>query len=226
MNCVLETAAAIYLHVRGRIMTEPVEEEVFTAQDSLEACKRKMEFKEAELIEEVANIGQKALDLKKKGDSNAAKLKIRDRRRALARLDRVRSSIVLLTSQIEAIKMSELDKVMVATIKQSTAAMKRAGINGTIQDAETVMNELEDHIREIHDMNAVLGAPIAVDEEEDALEEELGWLEETCLLSNEYPHKTVQVTNSMTLPAKPDASIQEKIVEEEEQQEEEVGAQA
>jgi len=215
MNCVLETAAALYLHMRGKIMTEPIEEEVYTAQDSLEACKRKMEFKEVELVEEVTRIGQKALDLKKKGDTNAAKLKIRDRRRAFARLDRVRSSIALLTSQIEAIKMSELDKVMVATIKQSTAAMKRAGINGTIQEAENVMNELEDHIREIHDMNAVLGTPIVPEDEEDKLDEELGWLEETCLLVNEYPTKQpnpVQVTNSMATEEKGLEKIQEEAI--------------
>ena len=101
--------------------------------------------------------------------------------------------------------MSELDKVMVATIKQSTAAMKRAGINGTIQEAETAMNELEDHVKDIHDLNALLAAPLVTDDEELPFDEELEWLEETCLLGNEFPRKqkvpappaAIQQVNSM-----------------------------
>ena len=50
MNCLLEAVAGAYLTVRARLMSEPVEAEVYSAQDNLEHCRRTMEAREHEYL--------------------------------------------------------------------------------------------------------------------------------------------------------------------------------
>lgn len=180
MNCLLEAVAGAYLAVRARLATEPIEEEVYSAQDGLEVCKKNMETRERELTVESRKLGEAALACKRQGDMNAARARIVERRRAIKRLDKLRSGMVLIDSQIDAIKMSELDKEIMLTLKQSTSAMRKAGIGVAIQEAEQMMGELGDHIHEMQDINEVLAMPVGG--EEDDLDEELNWLEESPML--------------------------------------------
>ena len=68
MNSLLEAVAGAYLTVRGRLMSEPVDEQVYSAQDGLESCRRNMEARERELVEETRRLGEAALACKKAGD--------------------------------------------------------------------------------------------------------------------------------------------------------------
>jgi hypothetical protein len=49
MNCLLEAMASVWMGMRRSVMTEPPEEEVMTAQEGLEQCRRNMEGREREL---------------------------------------------------------------------------------------------------------------------------------------------------------------------------------
>jgi len=180
MNCLLEAVAGAYLAVRARLATEPIEEEVYSAQDGLEVCKKNMEVRERELTSESRKLGEAALACKRQGDQGAARARVVERRRAIKRLEKLRSGMVLIDSQIDAIKMSELDKEIMLTLRQSTSAMKKAGIGVAIQEAEKMMGELGDHMDEMQNINEVLAMPVGG--EEDDLDEELSWLEESPML--------------------------------------------
>ena len=124
MNCLLEAVAGAYLAVRARLATEPIEEEVYSAQDGLEVCRKNMEIRERDLAAESRRLAEAALACKRQGDLPAARARVMERRRAIKRLDKLRTGMALIDSQIDAIKMSELDKEIMITLRQSTSAMK------------------------------------------------------------------------------------------------------
>jgi hypothetical protein len=72
MNCLLEAAASLWLGARRRVMTEPPEEEVVTAQEGLEQCRRNMEARERELLGLVDRLTEEALAKRRAGDALAA----------------------------------------------------------------------------------------------------------------------------------------------------------
>ena len=182
MNCLLEAVAGAYLTVRARLMADPVEEEVYSAQDSLESCRRTMEGREREYLEESRKLGQAALAMKKAGNFTAARARILDRRRVVRRIEKLRHGLLLVDSQLEAIRTSELDKEIMLTLRASTSAMKKAGIGVQIEEAERVMTDLDDTMNRTQDLTSVLSAPLAYAEEDEELDAELDWLEETPLL--------------------------------------------
>jgi len=160
MNCLLEAAASLWLGGRRRVMTEPPEEEVMTAQDGLEQCRRNMEGRERELQGVASRLGIEAVTKRKQGDALMARSKIMERRRVLKRLERLRQGLDLVDTQLDAIKSSELDKEIMLTLKASTNAMRKAGINLGVQEVESVMSELDEQMREAHDVTSVLSTPL------------------------------------------------------------------
>ena len=182
MNCLLEALAGAYLTVRARLMADPVEEEVFSAQDSLESCRRTMEGREREYLEESRKLGAAALAAKRTGNFSAARSRILDRRRVVRRIEKLRHGLLLVDSQLEAIRTSELDKEIMLTLRASTSAMKKAGIGVRVEDAERVMNDLDDTLTQTQDLTSVLSAQLAYAEEDQELDAELEWLEETPLM--------------------------------------------
>ena len=178
MNCLLEAAASIWLNVRRRVVTEPPEEEVLTAHEGLEQCRRNMEGRERELLACVARLSDEALAKKRAGDVPAARNRIQERRRVLKRLERLRHGLDLVDTQLDAIKTSELDKEIMLTIKASTSAMRKAGITQGVQEVENVMSELDDQMREVQDITEALANPLAAPGVEEAdLDAELDLLE-------------------------------------------------
>ena len=183
MNCLLEAVAGAYLTLRARLMADPVEEEVYSAQDSLEGCRRDMEAREREYVEEARKLGAAALAAKRAGNYTAARARILERRRVVKRIEKLRHGLLLVDSQLEAIRTSELDKQIMLTLRASTSAMKKAGIGVKIEDAESVMTDLDNTIKDTQDLTSVLAAPLAYTDEEDVeLDAEREWLEETPLL--------------------------------------------
>ena len=178
MNCLLEAVASAWLGVRRRVMTEQPEEEVVTAHDGLEQCKRNMEGREREHILAVARLTEEALAKKKAGDVIAARGKLQERRRVQKRLDRLRHGLDLVDSQLDAIKTSELDKEIMLTLKASTSAMRKAGITIGVQEVETVMSELDEQMREAQDITEVLANPLNQTAEDADLDAELDLLED------------------------------------------------
>jgi hypothetical protein len=154
----------MWLLTRRRLVPEPIEEEVMTAQDGLEQCRKNMKEREAELKELVAKLGQEVIASRRANDIPTAKSKFLERKRAQKRLDRLRNGIELVDSQLDAIRTSELDKEIMMTLKASTNAMRKAGIGVAVQDIENVMIELDEHIREVHDVTSALSNPLNVND--------------------------------------------------------------
>lgn len=178
MNCLLEAMASVWMGVRRSVMTEPPEEEVMTAQEGLEQCRRNMEGRERELQGLVTRLTDEALLKKRDGDALTARSKILERRRVQKRLERLRHGLDLVDAQLDAIKTSELDKEIMLTLKASTSAMRKAGITLGVQEVETVMSEIDEQMREVQDITSVLSNPLASNSSEDAeLDAELELLE-------------------------------------------------
>jgi hypothetical protein len=160
MNCLLEAAASLWMGVRRRVVTEPPEEEVMSAHESLEQCRRNMEARERELLVVVSRLSDEALANKRAGDVLAARSRLQERRRVQKRLERLRHGLDLVDTQLDAIKTSELDKEIMLTIKASTTAMRKAGITLGVQEVENVMSELDEQMREVQDITDVLTNPL------------------------------------------------------------------
>ena len=177
MNCLLEAAASLWLGARRRVMTEPPEEEVMTAQEGLEQCRRNMEGRERELLAHTTRLSEEALLKKRQGDVLAARGKLLERRRVQKRLERLRPGLDLVDTQLDAIKTSELDKEIMLTLKASTNAMRKAGITLGVQEVENVMSELDEQMREVQDITEVLANPLNAGPEEADLDAELDLLD-------------------------------------------------
>lgn len=80
-NVCLEAFATMWLSTKKKIMREPIEEQVFTAQDNLEQCKKSMELRELELIESIKKLTVEAVAKKKIGDLGNTKVKLAERAR-------------------------------------------------------------------------------------------------------------------------------------------------
>ena len=178
MNCLLEAIAGVWMDARRRMVKEPVEEEVMTAQEGLEQCRRNMEGRERELQQCIQRLAEEALVKKRSRDMTSARGKVLERRRCLKRLERLRHGLNMVDSQIDAIKTSELDKEIMLTLKASTSAMRKAGITLGVQEVESVMTELDEQIREVQDVTSALSNPLQPTSAEDLdLDAELDLLE-------------------------------------------------
>ena len=178
MNCMLEALAGAYLTLRARLLPEPIEAEVYSAQDGLESCRKSMELRELEYLEEARKLGAAALQANRAGNKVMARAKVLERRRVAKRLEKLRNGMSLVDAQIEAIRMSELDREIMESLRASASAMKKAGIGAAVKDAERLLGEMDEQIRDTHDLTSVLAGPLGpVDEEEAELDLELEWLE-------------------------------------------------
>jgi hypothetical protein len=197
--------------VRRQVVTEPVEEEVLTAQEGLEQCRRNMEGRERELQTLIQRLGDEALVAKRRdGDLATARGKLLERRRCGKRLERLRHGLELVDSQLDAIKTSELDKEIMLTLKASTAAMRKAGINLGVQEVESVMTELDEQMREVQDITSVLATPMLSGggggAEEADLDAELDLLEAVIANPPDHPSRAAVVdppvapSNTMRVP--------------------------
>ena len=57
-----------------------------------------------------------------------ARARIMDRKRVMGRLEKLRSGLNLVITQLDAIKTNEIDRDVIQTLQHSTAAIKKAGI--------------------------------------------------------------------------------------------------
>jgi hypothetical protein len=183
MNCLYETVAGAYIRVRSRFVPV-IRDDLGEAEESLEACRANLASKERDAAAQCTACTRAALDRRKAGDIGGAKFHLQvprpivcvflfflcltppsfcqERKRAVARLDKVRNGIALLDKQLDALRSSELDKELMSSLRASSQAMKRAGIGMDAEEAEKVMNELEDQIHEASEVTNVLATPLNV----------------------------------------------------------------
>jgi hypothetical protein len=168
MDCFLETIASIWMLSRV--------EKPDMVNDNLEDCRISLESRELNLTEGCKRLGREALKRKELGDMTGAKNKMVERKRGLKRLEKLRSSLMLVDSQLDALRSTELDKEVMQTLLASSAALKKAGVGKGVKEAETVMSELDEQLRESGELTSVLsggvGMEIDLDEEFELLEQE------------------------------------------------------
>jgi hypothetical protein len=89
-----------------------------------------------------------------------------ERKRGIARLEKIRNGLALLDKQLDALRSSELDKELMNSIRASSQAMRNAGIGLDAGEAEKAMNELDDQMREASELTTVLATPLMAGEDD------------------------------------------------------------
>ena len=175
MNCFLETIASIYF-MGWEAVGRAAPDDDDSVQEGLEGCRMSLEAKEAGLEESMNRLGRDALRRKHSGDMKGAQMKLLERRRVLKRLEKLRSSITLIDTQLDALQSTELDRELMQSLLASSAALKRAGVEKGVKEAEAVMVELDEHMKESSKFTDVLSSSIGEDIDID-LDEEFSLLE-------------------------------------------------
>ena len=132
-------------------------------------------------MEGCRKLGKEAQRRKQLGDIPGAKCKMLERRRALKRLEKLRSSMALVDAQLDALRSTELDKELMQTLLASSAALKKAGVGKGVKEAEAVMSELDEQLRESGELTSVLSGALQ-DEPDFDLDEEFELFEQECEL--------------------------------------------
>ena len=122
-----------------------------------------------------------------------------ERRRAKVRLDKIRGGLGLLDKQLDALRSSELDKELMQSLKQSSQAMKNAGLGSGAVEAESVMNELDGQLRDAEELTSVLATPLQDDDGAIDVDAELDLIaEESCVAPG---FSSSMLKDSETVPA-------------------------
>jgi len=202
MNCFYEIIAGAYVRARQGLLP-PAEDDLGDAEENLESCRAGLVARERELGLQADKLARAAGDKKKQGDVSGARFALMERKRVLGRLDKVRNGIILLDKQLDALKSSELDKELMNSLKVSSQAMRKAGIGQGLEEAETVMNELDDQIREASELTTVLATPLvnSMGGEDDLLDvdAELGLIAQ----QQREPAAELDADDSAAIPAVP-----------------------
>ena len=85
--------------------------------------------------------------------------------------------MTLVDAQLDALRTTELDKELMQTLLASSAALKKAGVGKGVKEAEQVMAELDEQLRESGELTSVLSGQLN-DEGDLDLEEEFEALEQ------------------------------------------------
>jgi hypothetical protein len=179
MNCFLETIASIWmLSVRASPIISQAEECEAGIHDSLESCRNSLETRETDLAEGCRRLGREALRRRQAGDIQGAKAKMMERKRALKRLDKLRGSLALVDAQLDALRTTELDKELMQALLASSAALKKAGVGKGVKEAEAVMSELDEQLRESGELTSVLAGGLQDMEGDFDMDEEFELLEQ------------------------------------------------
>ena len=78
---------------------------------------------------------------------------------------KVTNGIGLLNQQLDILHTNDLDKQIMHSLKTSTNAMRAAGIESTAKEADNVMVELEDQVRESENLSNIFSSPLEVVDE-------------------------------------------------------------
>ena len=194
MDCFLETAASMWLLTRKAVGMSSASSSDENVQESLEECRVSLEEQAAEMAQVCRWIGLEALKKRKGGDSVGALNMLKERRRKLRRLEKLRNNLTLVVGQIEALESMDLDKKLMRTLQVSSVALKQAGVGTGVKDAEEVMSQLDEQMRQSSELTSVLSGPLNDDMDFDVDEE----LEE--FLRDAGPVKAPGTVNSTMNP--------------------------
>jgi regulator of replication initiation timing len=97
---------------------------------------------------------------------------------------------------MDALQSTELDRELLQTLVASSAALKKAGVGTGVREAEAVMSELDEQMRESGELTSVLSGPLTEDSELD-LEEELKQLMSEGELEDESPAQRAKQSSTV-----------------------------
>ena len=160
MNCLYEGMAGLFMLLKERLLPISNGGELGDALLHLESCKATLYAKEREHNTQLETLAREALYRRKLGDVATARRLLMDRRRVSEKAQRVQACLVLVEKQLDALQSRELDKELLASLRLSSSAMKKAGLAGETEDAEKVMGELDDQIAQSAELTQVLSTPL------------------------------------------------------------------
>ena len=164
MNCLLESVAGIYIGMQQRLFIKTGDDPLQKAQEDLEVCKWQLQERADELQTTSTALCQDALSKKRLGQVQPALQKFQEYKRCHAQLVKVTNGIGLLNQQLDILHTNDLDKQIMHSLKTSTNAMRAAGIESTAKEADNVMVELEDQVRESENLSNIFSSKRVVDE--------------------------------------------------------------
>lgn len=197
----------MWLMTRQAVGVRPVVQADETVQESLEECRVSLETQEAEMAETCRWIGREAAKKRQAGDSAGALVLLRERRRKLRRLEKLRNNVALVAAQIEALRSMELDRELMRTLQASSAALKQAGVGTGVKDAEEVMTQLDEQMRQSSELTSVLSGPLQDDMDFDVDEELELLLSEEQVKVPGTVNTTVEPPARVTAPVGPGAAV-------------------
>ena len=165
MNCLLESVAGIYIGMQQRLFIKTGDDPLQKAQEDLEVCKWQLQERADELQTTSTALCQDALSKKRLGQVQPALQKFQEYKRCHAQLVKVTNGIGLLNQQLDILHTNDLDKQIMHSLKTSTNAMRAAGIESTAKEADNVMVELEDQVRESENLSNIFSSPLEVVDE-------------------------------------------------------------
>ena len=160
MNCLLETVASLWILSLRATGTKPPQEDNVCIHENLESCRETLESRESNLEETCKKLSREALARRQQGDITGAKNKLLERRRATKRLERLRSSLSLVDAQLDALRTTELDREVMQTLLASSAALKKAGVGKGVKEAEAIMSDLDEQMRDSSELTSVLSGSL------------------------------------------------------------------
>lgn len=192
MNCFFETLASVWLMSRRAVgISSPACEDDDSVHESLLGCRMSLEVREADLVESCKRLARDAVRRRHNGDLAGARLKLLERRRLVGRLDKLRNSLLLVDAQMDALQSTQLDRELIQTLMASSTALKKAGVGTGVKEAEAVMSELDEQMRETGELTSVLSGSVGDDWDID-VEEELNALMKDGVLDEVEPHAKSQ----------------------------------
>ena len=165
MNCLLESVAGIYIGMQQRLFIKTGDDPLQKAQEDLEVCKWQLQERADELQTTSTALCQDALSKRRLGQVQPALQKFQEYKRCHAQLVKVTNGIGLLNQQLDILHTNDLDKQIMHSLKTSTNAMRAAGIESTAKEADNVMVELEDQVRESENLSNIFSSPLEVVDE-------------------------------------------------------------
>ena len=163
MNCLFEGVCGLYLFLRERCSPPLDTHALEDACAHMETCKATLSSKERELTATHDRLGRMALDRRKLSDTTGVRRYMAERRRVLAKVERVRACLGVVDKQLDALQNRELNQELFKSLSLSNHAMKRVGVTADTDEAERLMGELDDQIAHSVEFTQVLSTPLESD---------------------------------------------------------------
>lgn len=121
-------------------------------EQDLENCLHQLTSKEAELQQAISLTTSAALKKKSAGDLSGAKKKLQERKKHQLQLTRVQNNIAVVETHMDALQGIELNKSVINTLKASGHALKNLNIKGGVDEADRVVMDVDDQLREANEV--------------------------------------------------------------------------